>query len=86
MLGFLASLVAVGGFIAFACHDADEPMVKPAWLKLKLVRLVKRINSHKITLDEAEDGMVLSRKLGEKGLEKRFAVVATRLRTHRPRR
>jgi hypothetical protein len=84
MLAMIIAFAAVGGFVAFAYRESDKPVVKPALRKLRLARLA-RIPTNKITLDEAEDGVVLSRRLGERDLERRFAKVARNLRSKRPR-
>lgn len=79
MLAMIIAFAAVGGFMAFAYRESDKPVVKPALQKLRLARLA-RISTNKITLDEAEDGVVLSRRFGEHDLEKRFAKVVRDLR------
>ena len=82
MWGLIAAFVAVGGLVALTCREKDEPVIKPTLEKIRLARLA-RIPTSRLTLDGAEDGVVLSRRLGEKDLEKRFAVVAIALRKHR---
>ena len=85
MLGLLMTFAAVGGFVALACRDADEHIVKLALRKTRLVRLA-RIATNKITLDQAEDGVVLSQQFGEHDLEKRFTMVVKNLRAKRPKK
>jgi hypothetical protein len=85
MWGLLISIGAVGGFVVLAHHQAAEPTIKPALLKLRLARLA-RMPEGKLTLDQAEDGMVLSRRLGEPDLERRFATVARSLKAQRPKK
>jgi hypothetical protein len=85
MLGMLIVFAAVGGFVALACRDADEPIVKPALRKARLARLT-RIPTNRITLDQAEDGVVLSRQFGEHSWEKHFAMVVKSLRAKRPKK
>jgi hypothetical protein len=82
MWALVTALAAVGGLVVLACHEKDEPSIKPALEKLKLARLA-RLPTSRLSLDEAEDGVVLSRRLGEKDLEKRFAAVAFALRKQR---
>lgn len=53
-------------------------------LELRLAKLAS-LPKKKITLDQAEDGVILSRRLGEKDLEKRFEGLARDLRTKRPK-
>ena len=83
MWGLILSIGAVGGFVALAHHQAAEPTIKPALMRHRLARLA-RMPKRKLTLDQAEDGVVLSRRLGEPDLERRFAAVAKSLRTKRP--
>jgi len=84
MWGLILSIGAVGGFVALGHHPAAGPTLKPALLKLRLSRLA-RMPKKKLTLDQAEDGVVLSRRLGEPDLERRFAAVARSLRSKRPK-
>ena len=70
--------------MALAFREKAEPVIKPAWQKLRLARLAS-IPARKLTLDEAEDGVILSRRLDEHDLERRFAMVAKKLRTRRPK-
>ena len=78
-------MVAVGSLVAIAQHEAAEPTIKPAIWKLRLARLAS-LPRKKITLDQAEDGVILSRRLGEKDLEGRFEELAKVLRKRRPKR
>ena len=85
MVGMLIVFAVVGGFVTLACRDADEHIVKSALRKARLVRLA-RIPTNKITLDQAEDGVVLSRQFGEHSWEKHFAMVVKSLRAKRPKK
>ena len=85
MWGLIIALVAVGSLVAIAQHEAAEPTIKPAIWKLRLARLAS-LPRKKITLDQAEDGVILSRRLGEKDLEGRFEELAKVLRKRRPKR
>lgn len=85
MLGLLMTFAAVGGFVALACRDSDEHIVKLALRKARLARLA-RIATNKITLDQAEDGVVLSRQFGEHFWEKHFTTVVKSLRAKRPKK
>ena len=85
MWGFILAIGTVGGLVAFSLHEAAEPTVKPALMKIRLARLAK-IPGRKLTLDQAEDGVVLSRRLGEPSLEGRFATVARSLKLKRPKK
>ena len=83
MWGLILSIGAVSSLVVVAHHQAAEPTIKPALMKHRLARLA-RMPRKKLTLDQAEDGVVLSRRLGEPDLERRFAAVAKSLRTKRP--
>jgi hypothetical protein len=85
MWGLLLSIGAIGGFVVLAHHQAAEPTIKPALMKIRLARLA-RLPGRKLTLDQAEDGVVLSRRLSEPDLERRFAKVATSLRSRRTKK
>ena len=82
MWGLLLSIGAIGGFVVLAHHQAAEPTIKPALMRHRLARMPK----NKLTLDQAEDGVVLSRRLSEPDLERRFAKVATSLRSRRTKK
>jgi len=82
MWGLLTAFAAVGGLVAVAGREKDEPFIKPALRRARLAMLSK-IPIGKLTLEQAEDGVVLSRKLGERDLESRFAMVARRLKACR---
>jgi hypothetical protein len=82
MWGILIAFAAVGGLVAVACREKDDPFIKPTWQKIRLATLAGT-PANQLTLAQAEDGVVLSRKLGEKVLERRFAMVARRLKEGR---
>lgn len=85
MWGLLMAIGTVSGLVMLAQHEAAEPTIKPALMKHRLARL-SRMPKGRLALDQAEDGVVLSRRLGEPDLEKRFASVARSLRSKRPKR
>jgi hypothetical protein len=82
MWGLITAFAMVGGLIAVAFREKDEPVIKPAWQKIRLAVLAGT-PIDQLTLGQAEDGVVLARKLGEHDLERRFAVVAIRLKKGR---
>jgi hypothetical protein len=84
MWGLIIALATVGGFVRIAFHEAVEPTLRPAVMRMRLARLA-RMPADRLTLDQAEDGMVLSRRLGEPDLGRRFAEVATIIKAHGPR-
>lgn len=84
MWGILAALGIVGGLVAATCREkSDDPVIKPALQRARLARLAGK---RRLTLPEAEDGVVLSRKLGEADLARKFERVASRLKQARARR
>lgn len=85
MWGLMTAIGLVGGLVAFSLHEASEPTLKPALMRLRLARLA-RMPGDSLTPDQAEDGVVLSRRLGEPDLERRFAAVVKSLRSKRPKR
>jgi hypothetical protein len=85
MWGLLIAFGAVGGLISLSLREAAEPTIKPALLKRRLAKLA-RTPRKALTLDQAEDGVVLSRRLKESDLERRFVTVASSLRSKRPKK
>jgi len=85
MWGLFITISAISGLVVLAHRQAAEPTIKPALMKLRLASLA-RMPERKLTLDQAEDGVVLSRRLGEPGLERQFAMVASSLRSRRPKK
>lgn len=79
MWGVLAALGIVGALVVFTnVEKSDEPVVKPAVEKIRLAWLVRKRH---LTLPEAEDGLVLSRRLGESDLARKFERVVRRMKT-----
>ena len=85
MWGLFITIGAISGLVVLAHRQAAEPTIKPALLRMRLAKLA-RMPGNSLTLDQAEDGVVLSRKLGEPDLERRFAAVVKSLRSKRPKR
>jgi hypothetical protein len=82
MWALVIAFLGVGGLVKFAYNQKEEPTLRPALRRAKLIRLAK-MPVAKLTLDQAEDGMVLSRQFDTPELEKRFRVVAERLKAAR---
>jgi hypothetical protein len=73
MWGLLAALGIVGGLVKLAASEkSDAPVLRPALQKRRLSKILKKSKWRRLTLTEAEDGLVLSKRLGETGLEKWF--------------
>ena len=83
MWGVLLAMGAVAGIVKIAVNRARAPMKGEAWMKWRLGMLAKKPVT-RLKLDEAEDGLVLARRLGQKVLERRFGMVVTALRKRRP--
>jgi hypothetical protein len=79
MWGLLFALGIVGGLVKVAFDQTVEPTIKPAWRKRKLAKLAN-MTPETITLDQAEDGVVLSREFEEKKLGRKFEAIANRLK------
>jgi hypothetical protein len=84
MWGLITAFAVVGSLVAVAYREKADPVIKPALQKSRLAMLA-RMPASRLTLDQAEDGMVLSRKFEEHDLEKRFAAVAKQLKKGRRR-
>lgn len=79
MWALLIGVLAASGLVKYAWGQKEEPTLKPALRKAKLIRLSKK-STGKLTLNEAEDGAVLAREFDSPELEKRFKVVAAKLK------
>ena len=82
MWGLVIAFLSVGGLIKFAYGQKEEPTVKPALRRARLIKLA-RIPVERLTLDQAEDGVVLSRQFEAPELEKRFRKVSEKLKRDR---
>jgi hypothetical protein len=79
VFGFIAVLGGIYGLVAFAMREKEDPVLKPAVMRARLAGLA-RIPAGRLNLDQASDGVVLSRRLGERELLMRFARAEARLR------
>jgi hypothetical protein len=61
----------VAGLVSLAANQADDPTIK-RFLQRRRLDLIARKPDKLITLLEAEDGLVLSRRLGDGKLLARF--------------
>jgi hypothetical protein len=80
MFGLLFAVSLVGGLVGYAIRRTTGPSTKPADERMKLERLKMR---KVLTLDEAEDGLVLARRYGDKSSEVRFRIEALKLKKKR---
>lgn len=79
MWALLIAFLSVGGLVKFAYGQKEEPTFRPALRRAKLVRLA-RIPVEQLTLEQAEDGVVLSRQFDAPELGKRFKARAEKLK------
>jgi hypothetical protein len=79
VFGFIAVLGGIYGLVAFAMREKEDPVLKPAMMKIRL-EVLSKIPEGRLNLDQASDGVVLSRRLGERELLVRFARAEARLR------
>jgi hypothetical protein len=80
MLPLLIGLAAVGGLVKIAIDKVTGPSKKPYVEQQKLESLKAK---RTLTLNEAEDGLVLARRYRDKKAEVRFAIEVGKLRKKR---
>lgn len=80
MFPLLLGLAAVTGLVSLAIDKVTGPSKKPTVERDKLERLKRK---HALTLNEAEDGLVLARRYRDRKAEVRFAIEVGRLRKKR---
>lgn len=80
MFQLILALSAVGLLVGKAIMKAAGPSTKPLDERYKLERLKLR---KVITLDEAEDGLVLARRYNDKGAMVRFQIEISKLKKKR---
>jgi hypothetical protein len=73
MWGLLAALGIVGGLAALASTEkSDDPVLRPALQARRLAGILAAGRRRNLTLAEAEDGLVLARRLGRRVLAGKF--------------
>jgi hypothetical protein len=82
MWALVIAFLSVGGLVKFAYGQKEDPTLKLGLRKSKFIRLTKTPVT-RLTLDQAEDGMVLSRQFDAPKLERRFRAVAEKLKAAR---
>ncbi len=80
MLAVLGALGLVGGIVWLGATRTVEKSIKSNLEKQKLVKLTKK---KKLSLDEAEDGVVLARRFKNSKLASQFEKEAVVLRKNR---
>ncbi len=79
MLGLVAVVGGIVGLVSLAWHEKEDPTIGPVIARARLSHLTK-IAPGRLTLAQASDGVVLSRRLGIRELETRFSLDEARLR------
>lgn len=82
MFPLLIGLAAVGTLVGSAIRRATGPSKREEAERIKFEKLLMKQNP---TLDEAEDGLVLARRFGDKRAQVRFAMIVGKLRKRRTR-
>jgi hypothetical protein len=75
MWALVIAFLSIGGLVKFAYGQKEDPTLRPALRRAKLIRLAK-MPVAQLTLDQAEDGVVLSRQFDAPELGKRFRAMA----------
>ena len=84
MWGLLAALGVVAGLARLATVEkSDDPVLRPALQRRRLAKIVAESGRRRLTRTEAEDGLVLSRRLGEGRLARRFEALVRDARESR---
>jgi hypothetical protein len=78
----VAAIGIVGGFVAWAIKRTTTPLHDREWNKKRLRQIASTPRSQ-ISIDMAEDGLVLSRQLELPALEKEFRVLVAEKRKNR---
>jgi hypothetical protein len=64
--GLLTALGTVGLLVRVALTEAsDDPVLRPVLQKRKLAKILEASKKRRLTRTEAEDGLVLARRLGD---------------------
>jgi hypothetical protein len=80
MFPLLLAITAISGLVGYAIRRSTGPSTKPMDERMKLERLkLRRV----LTLDEAEDGLALARRYGDKSSEVRFRIEVLKLKKKR---
>lgn len=82
MIPLFLAVGAVAGLVGYAIRRSTGPSTKPMDERMKLERLKLR---KVLTLDEAEDGLALARRYGDKATEVKFRIEVIKLKKKRIR-
>lgn len=84
MGAILLAFGLVTGIVSLAFHQADDPTIR-RYVEQRRLRFIAGKPDSKITRDQAEDGLVLARRHGDRELTVRFMkLVAFRKRRSTP--
>lgn len=85
MGGLLLALGLVAGIVGLAWRQADDPTIKKFLEEQRLRKLVRKlfVAPGTLTLPEAEDGLILASRHGDRALAKKFTKVVTYLKKRR---
>lgn len=85
MLALLLALGAVAGIVKLAYGQQEDPTIRRALERRRLLHLARKRDG-RLTLPEAEDGVILAKRHGETLLARRFAklVLSKRRAAHHP--
>ena len=76
MWGLLAAVGSVGLLVRIALTEkSDEPVLRPALQRRRRARILATSGRRPLTRSEAEDGLVLARRLGRSELARTFEMV-----------
>jgi hypothetical protein len=81
----LLALGLVSGIVGLAVNQADDPTIR-RFLQRRRLDAISRKPDRFVTLPEAEDGIVLSRRFGEKFLLSRFTKLVASIKKYTPTR
>lgn len=84
MGALLLALGLVGGIVGLAVNQADNPTIKRFMRKRLLLSIARKPDSA-ISLEEAENALVLSRQFDSRFLLARFTKLVASLKTQRRR-
>jgi hypothetical protein len=79
LVALLLALGLVGGIVGLTARQADDPTIK-RYLQRRRLSIVARKPDSSISLLDAEDALVLARRLEERVLVTRFARLVASLR------
>ena len=84
MVALLLALGLVSGIVSLAASQADDPTIRRFLQKRRLETIARKPN-RLVTLPEAEDGLYLARKYGDRFLFLRFGKLVASLKSKQRR-